>query len=102
MTSPVALLGVGEGQAGVPGLTRRAPGLPDGCVFTDGDSAVVVATRDIRPREQRSFGAYQLWHADRPDLVRCVRGPGPCPCYGTGPVPKLQRFPSRSRALYPR
>jgi hypothetical protein len=28
-------------------------------------------------------------------------GGQPCRCYGTGPVPKLQRFPSRSRALYP-
>jgi len=57
-------------------MTRRAPVLPGDRFVANGDSAAVVATRDIRPREQCSSGAHQLCHADRVDLVRCVpRGP---------------------------
>src|SRR6266536_2926131 len=60
-------------------MTRRAPVLPGGRFVADGDSAVVVVTRDIRPREQCPFGAYQLCHADRVDLVRRVAGGRPVP-----------------------
>jgi hypothetical protein len=38
----VALLGVGEGQAGVAGLTRHLSVLPDVRFVTDGDSSAVV------------------------------------------------------------